>query len=216
MERSLTVLLPVEDAQAELAENVGRLLEVLPELTDCLEIVIIDDGSRDATIEVAGELASRYPQVRVIRNSISHGRTRAIQQGLRAARGDFVLLIDNPCSLPIDAVRLLWRAAKEHEIVLGRLPRETAHAPAGLRRCDGSVQGGYQMLSRRAAGRLWNSLGHQATLRAELVRAGAVWQEIELGPCPPRDRALGPNSRVNRPNYLRSVRDLIRNESGEA
>ncbi len=112
MECSLTVLLPVEDVQAELAANVGRLLEVLSELTDRLEIIIVDDGSTDATIEVADELASRYPQVRAIRNSASHGRTRAIQRGLYSARGDVILLIDDDCCLPVDEVGLLWRGPR--------------------------------------------------------------------------------------------------------
>jgi len=212
VECSLTVLLPVEDVQAELAANVGRLLEVLSELTDRLEIIIVDDGSTDATIEVADELASRYPQVRAIRNSASHGRTRAIQRGLYSARGDVILLIDDDCCLPVDEVGLLWRAAKEHEIVLGRLPRQIASDSTRFRRFDGAEQGGYHMLSRRAACRLWDCVGHQATLRAELARTSARWHEIEVGPRSSYNRTLEPNCRPGRPNYLRAIHDFTLGE----
>ena len=58
MERSLTALLPVRNAEATLLETVAEWLDVLPELTSRLELVIIDDCSSDATIEIADELDS--------------------------------------------------------------------------------------------------------------------------------------------------------------
>jgi glycosyltransferase involved in cell wall biosynthesis len=209
---SLTVLLPVEDVQADLAASVVRLLEVLSELTDRLEIIIVDDGSTDATIEVADELASRYPQVRAIRNTTSHGRARAIQRGIDSARGDVILLIDDDCCLPVDEVGLLWRAAQEHEIVLGRLARQTASDSTRLRRLDRAAEGGYQMLSRRAACHLRNCVGHQATLRAELARTSARWHEIEVGPRSSCNRTLALDCRPSRPNYLRAIRQLALGE----
>ena len=141
MERSLSVLLPVENAQATLAKQVRRLLDVLPELTSDLELLVIDDGSTDATIEVADELATQYPQVRVLRNSTTAGRTRAIQAGIRNSRGEFLLLIDDDSTLPIDEIRHLWQATIQHSIVLGRLPRQSAYDPNRFRRLDGPSHG---------------------------------------------------------------------------
>lgn len=214
MERSLTVLLPVENSQATLSGNVRRLLEILPELTDRFEVLIVDDGSTDATYEVADELATQFPQVRVVRNAASGGRTRAIQFGIRQSRSDYVLLIDEDSSLPIDEIGRLWQASEDHEIVLGRLPSTAAYNPSRFRRLDGPTQGGYQIVRRQTAGNVWDSLGHQLTLRAELARTGGKWFEIEVGTshagsC---NRGPSPASRPNRPNYLQAIRDFTLGE----
>ncbi len=214
MERSLTVLLPVENAQATLAGNVRRLLEVLPELTDSFEILILDDGSTDATIEVADELSSRYPQIRVARNSTPRGRTRAIQYGIRKSQGEFVLLIDEDSNLPVDEIGRLWAVAEEHDIVLGRQPSTAAYDPSRFRRLDGPTHGGYQLLRRRAVGTIWDSLGHQLVLRAELARTGGRWYEIEIGvgQMGSSNRGPSPASRPNRPNYLQAIRNFTLGE----
>ena len=214
MERSLTVLLPVENSQATLARNVRRLLEVLPELTDRFELLILDDGSTDATFEVADELATQFPQIRVLRSAAPRGRTRAIQFGIRESRGDHLLLIDEDSSLPIDEIGRLWAAAEEHDVVLGRLPSTAAYAPNRFRRLDGPAQGGYQILRRRAVGTIWDSLGHQLTLRAELARTGGKWFEIEVGTSRAGSCRRGPSpaSRPKGPNYLQAIRDFTLGE----
>lgn len=214
MERSLTVLLPVENSQATLERNVRRLLEVLPELTDRFEILIIDDGSIDATFEVADELTTRYPQVRVTRNQRPSGRTRAIQVGIRKSAGEFLLLIDEDSKIPLDEIWRLWAVIDGHDIVLGRLPSTAAYDPSRFRRLDGATHGGYQMIRRCAAGAIWDSLGHQQTLRAELARTGGEWFEVEIatrqaGMC---NRGPSPASRPNRPNYLQAIREFTLGE----
>ena len=90
--RSLTVLLPVHDAQSSLAETVTEVLEVASELSDRLEVLIIDDASADATIEVAHELMRHYPQVRAIRHSIPLGHDQALRTGLAQSQGDVVIV----------------------------------------------------------------------------------------------------------------------------
>ena len=56
MRRSLSVLLPVKDAQATLIDSVHEILDVVTDSRDPFEVIIIDDGSTDATCEVAHEL----------------------------------------------------------------------------------------------------------------------------------------------------------------
>jgi glycosyltransferase involved in cell wall biosynthesis len=64
---SLSILLPVFNVQATLESHVARLLEVAGELTGQLEMVIIDNGSTDHTLETAHELAKKYPQITAMR-----------------------------------------------------------------------------------------------------------------------------------------------------
>ncbi len=74
LNRSLTVLLPVRDAQSTLAATVTEVLEMASDLSERFELLIIDDGSSDATSEVARELSRHYPQIRTLRHDQAVGR----------------------------------------------------------------------------------------------------------------------------------------------
>ena len=106
MERSLSILLPVRDDQSTLATTVQRLLDVLSDLPGQFELIVIDDGSRDATIEVADELAMRYPQVSAVRHAEPRGQEAAIRSGLERSSGDIVLVRDRCGLRRVDRHRL--------------------------------------------------------------------------------------------------------------
>jgi glycosyltransferase involved in cell wall biosynthesis len=143
--RSLTILLPVCNAQATLSEAVHEALEVFAELSDRLELVIVDDGSEDATGEVAEELRRNYPQVRSVYHGAHLGREAAIRSGLSHARGEVVLVRDEQGMAPSEIARR-WRAAERGGSALDGagpgtaeprhagyriLRRAPAHAPGG-------------------------------------------------------------------------------------
>lgn len=224
MERSLSVLLPVRDAEMTLSRSVHELLDVLPELTRSFEIVIIDDGSRDATIELADELACRYPQVRVVRHGRPLGRAAAVRSGVRGSRGEILLLGDEGCRLALDELGRMWRAMDDHELVLGR--------PAGIPepkwnrwRRPGDEPGtpGFQMVYRRAVEPIEEALADQATLRDRLLGLGYQWHEVTMHTRPARidrtanDRRTSPlsgpsDNPLRGPNYLARLRELALGE----
>jgi len=133
---SLSVLLPVRNCQATLADLLRQLLELVPELTDRFELVVIDDGSVDATIEVADEFAAYYPQVRAIRHARPAGQIAAVRTGLTHSSGQIVLVREADCQSPLDEIPKLWQAvlAAQHtscpdepSAAVGRTPQLVAH-----------------------------------------------------------------------------------------
>lgn len=58
------------------------------------EIVLVDDNSRDRTAEVAEHLGKEDPRIKLVRRSMPNGVGRALRDGLAAARGDYILLMD--------------------------------------------------------------------------------------------------------------------------
>ena len=87
----LSVLLPVHNAQATLAADVATLLDVLPELAAWFELIVIDDGSTDATCEIAEELVTEYPQVRLVRHTVRRGVEGSWRVGLERTDAPIVL-----------------------------------------------------------------------------------------------------------------------------
>lgn len=87
---SVSILVPAFNEGA----RIGRVLAVLAGHPDVGEVIVIDDCSRDDTAQVAEAAAATAPNLRVIRQPVNGGKTRALAAGLAAARGQLIGLID--------------------------------------------------------------------------------------------------------------------------
>ena len=118
MEPSLSVILPVHNAQSTLPGQVHDLLEVLPDLTESFDVLIVDDGSMDATEEVAHDLAVRYPQIRVIRHAHRTGGQTAVRGALQHCDGEIVFVHgENRGANPGELYRL-WQMRRDEDLVM--------------------------------------------------------------------------------------------------
>ena len=133
LNKSLTIVLPVHNAETRLRKNVRELLELASELTAKFGVLIIDDGSTDATYEVAEELASHYPQVSVRRHRQCRGLGASIDYVQRRVRSDAVIVHDGVTPINSQQVRSLWRQWLDESNVARR-----QDAPLGehVARCD--------------------------------------------------------------------------------
>jgi glycosyltransferase involved in cell wall biosynthesis len=86
----LSVVMPVYNERATLREVVGKVLSVPLEI----ELLCVDDGSRDGSREILAELASRHPQIRVFLQPQNMGKGAALRRGIQEATGDFVIVQD--------------------------------------------------------------------------------------------------------------------------
>lgn len=114
---NLSVCLPLHNAAGDLERRVSRLLDFLSELTDGFEIILVDDASTDATMEIAHEMSLLFPQVRVVCHGTRRGHETALRTAGRHARGDFVLLDDDRHLLELQTILTLWNAARGHDVV---------------------------------------------------------------------------------------------------
>jgi hypothetical protein len=106
---TLSVLLPVYNAQGKLSGGVAEILEILSQWSGPFELCILDDGSSDDTADEARELAARFPQIRLIRHPVRLGLNEAIQTGLDHTDGELVLVSNEDYELEPDDLRMLWR-----------------------------------------------------------------------------------------------------------
>jgi glycosyltransferase involved in cell wall biosynthesis len=92
-EAVISIVMPAHDEEPFLAAAVGEVVEGLRGRDGAFEIVVVENGSTDATAAVAAKLAGEYPEVR----SLSLDRAdygHALQQGFLAARGEAVAIFD--------------------------------------------------------------------------------------------------------------------------
>jgi glycosyltransferase involved in cell wall biosynthesis len=117
---SLSIVVPVCNAEATLTGQIARLLDVLPDLTGRFEIVVVDDASTDHTVELARELAARYPQLRLIRHREQRGIEAAVRTGLQWVTGRTVFVQEDSASLSTSDLRRLWGLRDKEEVVMAR------------------------------------------------------------------------------------------------
>jgi len=91
---ALSYFFPAHNEEANLRGLVEEALATLPSLADTFEIVIVDDGSRDATPRIADELAAADPRVRAVHHPRNLGYGAALRSGFGAARHDLIAFTD--------------------------------------------------------------------------------------------------------------------------
>ncbi len=104
-------------------ESVGPLVDAVrgalgPELE--WELVLVDDGSRDATVPLAEEIAAADPRVRLLQLARNYGQTPAMQAGFDHARGRVVVSMDGDLQNdPRDIPRLVEKLEEGYDLVAG-------------------------------------------------------------------------------------------------
>ncbi|HZR56039.1 MAG TPA: glycosyltransferase family 2 protein [Terriglobales bacterium] len=86
----LSVVMPIYNESATLRLVVERVLAVPLNL----ELICVDDGSRDGSREILAELQSQYPQLRIFLQPQNTGKGAALRRGIQEATGDFVIIQD--------------------------------------------------------------------------------------------------------------------------
>jgi glycosyltransferase involved in cell wall biosynthesis len=223
---TLSFFFPAHNEADNIEALVAEALEVLPRLADEFEIIAVDDGSRDATPQLADQLAAAHRQVHVVHHPVNRGYGAALRSGFGAARYELVCFLDGDRQFHVEDIgRLLERAAAADrpDVVVGyRIKRadpflRLAYARAyrlalriffGLKVRDPDCAG---KLFRRSAleGIRVESVGGflSGELLVKLLQRGRTIAEVGV---PHYPRVAGQQSGANPKVVLRAVRDFWR------
>ncbi len=116
---SLSLVLPAHNEEGNLETVVRGALDVLPSVASAFDIIVVDDGSRDATPAIADRLAATDQRVRVIHHPQNRGYGAALSSGFAASTGDHVMFMDADRQFDIAEIRLLTPFAPSYDIVAG-------------------------------------------------------------------------------------------------
>lgn len=110
----MTLVIPARDEEHGLAVTLAAVRAIEPRLDRPLEIVVVDDGSRDATQRVATD-----DGVRVCAHPMSAGYGHALKTGIRAASYDLIAITDADGTYPIEELPTLLQLAERFDMVVG-------------------------------------------------------------------------------------------------
>jgi len=123
----VSVVVPCYRSAGTLPQLVERLDATLPAATRAYEVVLVVDGSPDNTWDVASQLAAKYPTVRAIRLARNYGQHNALIAGVRAARHEIVVTMDDDLQHPPEEVPKLLAALTDDLDLVYAQPEDEEH-----------------------------------------------------------------------------------------
>ena len=109
----LSVIIPIYNEEGNISKLFERLHPVINSLTNDAEYIFINDGSKDNSINLIKELASRQPSVHFINFARNFGHQVAVTAGLDHCKGDAVVIIDADLQDPPELIADLYKKWKE-------------------------------------------------------------------------------------------------------
>jgi glycosyltransferase involved in cell wall biosynthesis len=138
----VSIVLPAHNEEDNIAEAIRQALAAAESVSNRQEVVVVDDGSSDATAALTAEIARRERRVRLVQHFHNLGYGSAVRTGIGAARMDWVLLTDSDLQFDLTQLSEFAAHTREAPLVVGYRARRS------------------DPLIRRLNARGWNALVH--------------------------------------------------------
>ncbi len=145
----LSLVVPAYNEENRIGQSLDRILSFFTSQSYPYEVIVVDDGSTDRTVEVVRGFAAANPRLRVEPQPRNCGKGEAIKKGMLLAGGAFLFFSDADLSVPIEAVpEFLSRLEAGYDVAVGS------------RRTAGSVIEVHQPIHRELMGKVFTRLSN--------------------------------------------------------
>ena len=209
-------------------DNVGPLVEealaVLPQVAHDFEIIIVDDGSKDGTAEIAEELAAKHANVRAVHNNPNLGYGGAVKRGMAESTKEWVFFTDGDRQFHLDELPSFASHVEGVDMVIGyrRKRNDPPHRLLNAKMYGTMVKMlfrfrardidcAYKLIHRRVLDAVRLESGGalvSAELLAKSKNCGFKWVEVPVTHYP---REAGQQTGANIKVILRMFSELFRN-----
>lgn len=120
MMKSISVVIPAFNEDKRIGATVQKIYDYLNENAETFEIVIVDDGSRDSTVDIIRNVSERIQNIKLLSNGSNKGKGFSVKNGILHSTCSIVLISDADLSTPIEEVEkfLPW-IDNGYDIVIG-------------------------------------------------------------------------------------------------
>ena len=128
---SISCVMPAYNEAGNLGVVVPHVIKALNNLSKNIEIIVVNDGSRDATAKILADLSTTFPQIVALNLSRNFGKEAALTAGLEATQGDVVVILDADGQHPVDLIpEMLQKWVHGSDVVYAI--RKTRHDQSAL------------------------------------------------------------------------------------
>jgi glycosyltransferase involved in cell wall biosynthesis len=120
LNETLSILIPVYNEEGNLSLLYEKLVAALKKVGRPYEVIFVDDGSSDGTMEILLDLREKNPNVKIISFSRNFGQTAALSAGIDSSKGDIIIPMDGDLQNdPEDILMLLQKIEEGYDVVSG-------------------------------------------------------------------------------------------------
>ena len=120
LKETVSVLIPVYNEEGNLSLLYDKLDSTLKKMRRAYEIIFIDDGSSDGSMEILLDIKERNPNVKIVSFSRNFGQTAALSAGIDSSKGDIIIPMDGDLQNdPEDILALLQKIEEGYDVVSG-------------------------------------------------------------------------------------------------
>ncbi|MBA2620253.1 MAG: glycosyltransferase family 2 protein [Acidobacteria bacterium] len=155
LDSSLSIIVPAYNEEARLGYSLLRILDYITDYIPSAELIVVDDGSLDSTMEVAERVCAEFPriQTKVLGYDKNRGKGYAVRKGLLKASGEIAIFTDADLSTPISELPKLVEP----------IENRAYHVTFGSRALDRTLIETHQPWQREQGGRVINLMIRKMT-----------------------------------------------------
>lgn len=118
-ETDVSVVIPAFNEEKRIAHTILCIDRFFQHREELWEIIVVDDGSTDATEEVVKKLQENISHLRFLNAKKNHGKGYAVKRGVWESRGKYILMTDADNSTPIEEWEYFWKVAGQFPVLIG-------------------------------------------------------------------------------------------------
>jgi len=216
----ITVITPMYNEEAVIAESYRRLKAVMEKTGEAYELIYVNDGSADRTMEIMAEFAAADEHICLIDFSRNFGHQAAVTAGLEHAKGDAVVIIDADLQDPPELIpQMIEKWREGYEVVYGK--REERDGETAFKKltaalyyrllywlCDGQIPrdtGDFRLMDRKAVDAVNNM-----PEKSRFMRGMVAWVGFKQYPlCYHREQRFAGETKYTMKKMLRLAVDGI-------
>ena len=116
----LSLIIPAFNEEARIGNSLDRIFNFLRSQPYSFEVIIVDDGSRDRTVDLVRDRLGKHPAARILRQPHNQGKGEAVKQGMLSGTGDYLFFCDADLSVPIETLPTFLSRLQNHcDVTIG-------------------------------------------------------------------------------------------------